>query len=567
IIGTNTTNTTGYVEYNLLPDATYSTEKQKWLGFVPTSDTCYAYNNSDSFNITTWTNVPQLKDELVDIASEGWGIRRTFNVSIYDQNSTATVYLWRASSLSGPWTQMNSSSYTDINQWQNFSFAQTFDCSLQNTWFWKFNVTNDMGNYNSTQEIASNNFTLTQDTILLEEVYGTDSIANRSGSQNDLFYLRVRDLNGTTLSGLMVNFTMTLSPGVWGPVYGNTTNSSGYSVYNLDPGCSPKYEVGDRLWKAYVAEETSTCYAFNTTSNLNFTVMGDIVLDIQKPDGTLNYTQEDTIPFLGSTTDDCGDPLTTTTRFYANYSAAAGYNCTDVSSVGANAYTCDLPTTLQTNMGWYNTTMYSNKSYHYDNNTLKSGASFGRDSLFYLFEKLKLETPAENPAQNGWGYNDWNFSIVASSGHPTNVYDVSVLLSQTPPPTTTCVGADCMNQTITTCVNCIDSQKYWYRNFSYNEIGTWYYRFDMNGTYSDFDASSHKFTVTKDNVSIDYIAGNESSTSYSPAISSNLVVGVNDSIQQKYVSTPASSITFEVTRDAANTIWQTIGTNTTNTTG
>jgi len=488
-LGTNSTNSTGHVIYDITPDSAYSTEKQEWLGFVPASDSCYKYNLSDTFNMTTWTNVPQSDNASVDLITEGWGMQRIFNISIFDTNSTAEIYLWRGSSTSGPWIQMNSSNYTLVGQWQDFNFTQTFDCSLQDTWFWKFNMTNAMNNTNTTAETSANNFTLTQDTILFDYIDGIDSTANRSGTQTNQFSLRVSDLNGSVLPDLMVNFTMTLSPGVWGPVYGNTTNGTGYSQYSFDPGCLPKYEVGDRLWKAYVAESTSTCYIYNTTADLNFTIYGDIILDLQKPDGSINYTQEAIIPFLGSTTDDCGDPLTTTVRFYANYSAASGYNCTDVSPVGANAYTCDLPTTLQTNMGWYNTTMYSNKTYYYDNDTLKDGSSFGRDSLFYLLEMLKLETPVGIPLSNGWGYPDWNFSIIASSGHPTDVYTVSLMLSQTPPPTTTCDGATCLNQTPTECVNCVDSLKYWHRNFSSSEVGTWYYRFDMNGIYSDFDAS------------------------------------------------------------------------------
>jgi hypothetical protein len=491
-LATNTTNASGYVVYYFKPDSSFLTTKQNWLGFISSSDSCYQYNSSSVFNVTTWTNAPQFANVSVDIITQGWGIARTFNVSVYDQNLTATVYLWRAKSLSGPWILMNSSSYTTPGSWQSFSFYQTFSCEDQGTWYFKFNASNSIGNKNSTPEVATNNFTLTQDIILLEDITGINSIANRSGNQVDLLGVRVRDLNGTLIPNLMVNFTIQLSPGVWGPVYGNLTNESGYAVFYFNPGCSPKYEVGDRIWKAYVAEETSECYAFNTTQELNLTIMGDIILEFSKPDGSVNYTQEQVIPFLGATTDDCGDALTATVRFYANQSAIS-YNCTTVTQVGANAYTCDLPTSLQTSMGWYNATMMANRSYHYDNSTV----NFGIPGLFYLFAKLKVEEPTGLPKQQGWGYSNWNFSVKVSSGHPTQVYNTSLLLSKVPPPTAKCDAPTCLNQTPTECLNCINDVKYWYRNFSYTEIGRWYYRYELDGTYSSFDAGLHYVDVTK----------------------------------------------------------------------
>ncbi|MCG2724293.1 hypothetical protein L6303_06120, partial [archaeon] len=561
----NSTNSSGHALYYFKPDSSYSTTNQNWLGFVETTDSCYQYNTSSVFNTTTWTNVPQLENATVDIISEGWGMQRTFNISIYDQNSTATVYLWRATSVSGPWIQMNSSSYTETGVWQNFNFTQTFDCGLQGIWYWMFNASNEKGNKNATTIASATNFTLTEDTVLLENIYGIDSIANRSNEQTDLLGISARDSNGTYLSGIMINFTATLASGVWGPVYGNTTNSSGYAVFYFNPGCAPKYSVGDRLWKAYLAEETSACYKANTTADLNLTIMGDITLDLKKPDGSINYTQEQTIPFLGSTTDDCGDALTTTVAFSANHSSA-GYNCTSITPVGANAYTCDLPTTLSTNMGWYNTTMIANRSSHYTNQTTANGLALGRDSLFYLLAKLKVENPDATPTAHGWGYSNWNFSVMVSSGNPDQEYDISLLLGTTPPPTAICSEPTCLNQTPTKCLNCINNITYWYRNFSHDEIGTWYYKYDLGGTASDFNPAANKITVTKDNVSVNYVAGNNSYAEYLAA-PTKLVLRITDLIKQQNVSTPAATVTFNMTRDSSNTLWQVVGTNTTNSSG
>jgi len=216
-------------------------------------------------------------------------------------------------------------------------------------------------------------------------------------------------------------------------------------------------------------------------------------------------------------------------------------------------------------MGWYNTTMFASKTYHYSNSTVNTGIPLGRSSLFYLFPKLKLEEPSGLPKSQGWGYSNWNFSIKVSSGDPYKVYNTSLLLSQTPPPTTKCEAPYCLNQTPTECLNCIDSVKYWYRNFSYTEIGRWYYRYELDGTYSSFDPATHYIEVTKDNVSLEdnsTLYNDTAAVAQDPTKWAMLVIRVRDLIRNQPVDIPSALVSFEVTVDNANTQWQFVGTNT-----
>ena len=150
------------------------------------------------------------------------------------------------------------------------------------------------------------------------------------------------------------------------------------------------------------------------------------MLTLSKPDGSLNFTQEDTVPFLGYTVDDCGDALSTNVTYYAR-SSANEYNCNSTAAIvpiGANAYSCDWVTILNTVRGYYNASMNSSTAYHYANSTLRSSAP----GLFYLFPLKKLESASVTPTTAGWGYPNWNFSVISSSGDPDNIYNVSVYI-------------------------------------------------------------------------------------------------------------------------------------------
>jgi len=152
-----------------------------------------------------------------------------------------------------------------------------------------------------------------------------------------------------------------------------------------------------------VNDSETGCYYQNTSYDYmptNIYVWGDITPFITNPYahdevGGANFTQEQSISFLGYTNDDCGDPLTLNVtpsteeiKFYANHTAES-FNCTSgISLIGANAYSCVLPTSLSTQIGWYNASFYLNKSYYYSNWTFKTSTP----SLFYLHPLYKLES-------------------------------------------------------------------------------------------------------------------------------------------------------------------------------
>ena len=292
-IGTNTTNASGFVSYNFTPDQTYTVSKQDWIGYVDLgqSPSCYNFNSSTIFNVTTLTNAPQLTNANMTPQTGGWGLQRIFNVTILDTNNNATVYLWKSSATSGPWTLLSQKNYNATNVTTNLSFAVNFTGGDQGTWYYMFNASNTVGNINNTPQLSIYNFTITRDTLAFQSVGGNNSISNRTGNQLDSLSLRVFDVdNSTYVASLNVAFYVTLDKITFDSGFTNATDSSGNAYYYFNATCVPKYIVGDQTWKAVITGQSN--YFDATLNSQNISVRGDIQLNMTKPDSTQNFTQE-----------------------------------------------------------------------------------------------------------------------------------------------------------------------------------------------------------------------------------------------------------------------------------
>ena len=278
----------------------------------------------------------------------------------------------------------------------------------------------------ATNTTTPTSFIITKDYIKLDYLLGNSEDANRSGSQYTPLIFYAENVNGTVMTSFPIKYTITTN-NVTEYTDSNfivDTNATGHSTFNFNATCandysgSPKFLVGEQQWKVTINDSELTCYYQNDSSNYldtNLFVYGDIVLGFNNPDGSVNYTQEGIIGFLGATTDDCGDALETTVSYHANISAESGFICDNTTKVGANAFTCNYLTTTATTNGWYNTTMFANKTYHYDNNTVKES----EPGLFYLNALRRLAGNDVTPSAEYYTYNNWNFTVNATSGDDT----------------------------------------------------------------------------------------------------------------------------------------------------
>ena len=135
--------------------------------------------------------------------------------------------------------------------------------------------------------------------------------------------------------------------------------------------------MGEQQWKAEVNASELSCYIQNDTSDYlyrNLTVWGDIVLTLDKPDGTENYTSGEGVLHQGFVENDCGESLTVSTskiwfnltNDYWNFKDS----CTNITQLGSNVYKCTWDSTNAPS-GWYNVSITSNQDYHYENSTYR----------------------------------------------------------------------------------------------------------------------------------------------------------------------------------------------------
>ncbi|MFC2143673.1 hypothetical protein ACFLQN_04720, partial [Candidatus Aenigmatarchaeota archaeon] len=559
LAGANSTNSTGHVIFDFLPDQSYAVMKQDWIAFVntTTAPVCYKYNDTDTYNVTTLTNAPRVENESIDTQSGGWGVERIFSLNVTDTHNNATVYLWKASSVSGPWSLLTQQDYNNTNITTRMYFAINFTPDDdKGTFFYKFNASNTIGNLNTTAEVETNNYTITKDTLQYQTIVGNNSITNRTGDQITFLSVRVYDTdNQTYVSTINVTFTINLSSSSIDIGFSNETNTTGHANYYFNATCSPKYTIGDRAWKMEISDEDD--YFDLSLTQLNTSVQGDIVLTMLKPDGTLNYTQEDVISFLGSAEDDCGDVISPTVIYYINKSTTS-IGCTNVSIISQNVYTCDLSTNITTPFGWYNATMDANLTNHYNN----SDTNIGDLGIFYLFPIRELENASAVPNETeGWGYPNWNFSVIASSGDDSKI-NVSLYMEKgSPNPSILC--ENCSNYTTQVLTTPIGVQVGWYKNFSANDKGQWYYQFKMNDSSITSTSGFLYVTVEEDDANITYISGNNTAANLTNSI--KLIVQVYDHDASTNNLLVGATVNFNISYPGIYN--KVVGTNVTNSTG
>jgi hypothetical protein len=534
-----------------------------------TTNECLDSGNDCKFAVTVTgeaaTGVPLLLNETVNnqvSATEGWGYNWTFSTHVNHTEDgvgeiNLTLYLNTTGDFVNWGTKLCDSPCTDSTKY--YWHINNFSCTDISSAQYRFSATSINGTTNET-----NPFTIQRNDIVVEYVYGNNSIANRSGIQMDTLILRINDTDNRTYvgSGLNITFYVTKDSGTdWDSGTINQTNSSGFATYYFNPICAPKYYVGDQDWYGEVGS-SETCYKTATSSTMNLSIKGDIALEITKPDGTRNFTQEDIVDFLGATTDDCGDSLTASVAYNASLPGSF-FICDNNTQVGANAFTCDFTTNITTTEGWYNVTMSANASNHYDNFTTVAGIP----SLFYLNPVKKLEYPTGLPVADGWGHPNWNFTVTASSGDVNNVYNISIYMGQSVNPNE-CSNTTCINQTPMNCTNCILTNISWVRNFTYEQQGAWFYQFKMDDADDTKTSGTEKYiTVLEDETNITYGGIGDDSNVTRNSTSTILAVRVYDVDRGTYELNPSATVTFKLRHVFYDGNEKIIGSNITNASG
>jgi hypothetical protein len=132
------------------------------------------------------------------------------------------------------WTEYGSDDCLSCSSWTwvNFSYINLTCADINSSARFRFNVTDDVDNQNTT---TSSNFAVDRNNVTFEILsgHGPSAIANRTADATNLtLQLRIRDENGTYLSG----FNTTLYTSQLGSLGGSVLWDSGEVLYTNGTG-------------------------------------------------------------------------------------------------------------------------------------------------------------------------------------------------------------------------------------------------------------------------------------------------------------------------------------------
>jgi len=514
---------------------------------------------------------PLLENETVFPNSAGWGEGHNFSVNVYDKGDNVTVYLWEAFNVSGPWSSKGFQVYSNVGSWETLNFTVYHNCSGKGTKYYKFNATDEFGYENET---SPHSFVIDEDDLIVTEIQGNNSIANRTGNQIDTLILYLQDENGTTLSNINITFYVTTSGFDWDDGVNRTTNASGYATYDFDPNCSsPMYDVGAHQWKGEITG--LNCYNDKVSDLYDLTVMGNLNVTLLDPTEQ-NYTEGDTITFYGYLLSDCNELLY---NFPVNFIPEHdSYNETldaEVLPGGYYRYYWDTSGKLG---GWYNITMRAEEAvgntYYSDEKTYIYPNVTSPLHAFYLEVKPRLKEANVTPRQDGWAHLR-NFTVNVSDEEVDNV-TVEAWQRVSGDPVWTKIDGD------RECQNCSNTTLEWNLSFTCSDLGgstqqTRNFKFnatDNDGnTYEttviagDYVDNDRDFIIDKDDTEIHYYSGNESGVNRSGSDYAEFVLEVNDTDRNQLAYSPSINVTFNITTNGTGSTQKNDGFNLSNSSG
>jgi hypothetical protein len=483
----------------------------------------------------------------------GWGETWTFRVKVQDlDNDDVNIYLWI--NLTGDWQLINSTVCTScdagISHQIEFS-GHTFACSNIGTKQFKFNVSDTYGYKNETVST----FVIERDDVAIYYGgLGDGTQIDREGTNNEIFKVRIKDLDKNAYVGSEIpNATGKIYITTDGNNYDsgtiNTTDSQGYLYITFDPNCS--YSVGQQKWKG--ATYNDACYKNAESSEFTTSIIGQLKVNLTEPqqNSVIDITVGKIVSVVSDITDECGNMINASTVTHESRSPSFVWeSISPVTDLNNGTYNSSWNISYHVG-GYWSFRVNTSKSNHYSNSTVYT-------SWVYL-----NNTPPDytgltvNPPEEGWGVS-FNYSVQINDTQQDNV--TCTLLTSTDNQVTW------INRGSVTVYNGVGLCSINVSNYSCSDIGTDnYFKWEIQDGTNTFNTSVVQGpNITPDDVTIYYLAGNDTSVNRSDSSVGNvvlLILGVNDTDK----NIPANAtVTFYVTKDG--NIFLT-ATNTTNSSG
>ncbi|RLI51608.1 MAG: hypothetical protein DRP09_19080, partial [Candidatus Thorarchaeota archaeon] len=289
-----------------------------------------------------------------------------------------------------------------------------------------------------------------------------------------------------------------------------------------------KYYLGNHSW---YSKTTGDQYIKDNSSAIrNFTLMGSLTNTITKLIGQ-NVSREfnTSVIIQGYVKDDCGNTSTTATVYFNLTHNSYTHKCTG--TVSGSNYECNWqPLSLGSPLGWYNITMFSNKSIHWDGLTTETYA-------FYYATVPDVNASTTAYPESPWGKSPFNFTSYITD-QDNDTVTIRFWLKK---------GAEQWDNEYT------DQQSHTNNNLSYynrsficseptNDVGTWYFKVNVTDTSGYGNTTSTiEFNITKEPLWIMHFLGNGTTLNRSetqPDTQTRLAVRLYDYIRDLNTTDP-----------------------------
>ncbi|RLG68790.1 MAG: hypothetical protein DRO11_08605, partial [Methanobacteriota archaeon] len=460
-----------------------------------------------------------LTNPTVSPSSGGWGTNYTYTIAIIDnENDTTTCQLYV--NTSNVWSYRGSSTITPSG---NCSVSvDDYDCTDQSDTQFYFVINDTYNTVNTSQTLGINvGPTIAKNDIGFILSSGNGSYINRSdtsivGITSNLVVI----FNDTTRNSVPLEDTngtiwITTDNSTFDSGNDTDTNSTGHLEISFNPSCS--YSTGLQFWK--VGVDNDACYnSANTTINYTINVLGNISNFRLRPLGEEYLRGDQNITIEMNATSDCtAETLddATVNMSYTNETGQTIY-CDPIINEGSANYTCTFNTsTLRTR--WHNITINTTRVDYNNRSTTYSNA-------FWIETRPFLTNMNLTPIADGWGKSRTFWVNASDEDNDT----LSVILwyrmdgdEYTSGNSSTNTSESGMFQNLSFT---LPGNK---ATFDGNDIGTWYYKFNMTDNYGNTNETIEStFTIEQDDTWMEYIVGNNSIINRSSTSTSEVILGL-----------------------------------------
>ncbi len=478
--------------------------------------------------------VPQYKDVSGD-DNKGWGETWDFYINVSDQDQADNITVSVQENRTGSWSTMNSTTCWGCSGWNYLNVKSSWSRYAVGNQYWRLLIDDEY----ETNITPAYPVTVEKDDTGVSLTEGDGGEVNRSGSQKMTLTAFVNDTDrGFPVPDITCHFWITKDGSNYIHEGTNTTNSTGHCTLDFEP--DNNYSTGVQNWKAGISG--GAYYKDSNSSEGSLNIIGELNASLQEPSGQTYRAGSDSVLFRWNVTDDNSSMVSGVSNTIEVLPGGGSWeeitgSCS-VNDEGGGWYNCTWDVPHDQTYGTYDVRVNTSKTYYNDGSD-----SFGGRFSVNTTDPVLSGPSSATEQDGGWG-EWWNYSVDLNEVNPDTV-NVSLWYDRGG-------GWELVNSMDVSCP-CTDERVSFLHDPGWNidDVGSRSYKFNA----SDYeggkdDTGSQGADVRKDNVSIEYVAGNESEVNRSGTNSTDLKVRVFDTDRDAFLGSDVN-VSLWVTTDGA----------------